>query len=179
MHAERKIMLSVPLKKTRQASVKGALVAHLKKGGDYNPEFDAVFNNLDTLRAQAMAPDAKINAVKSYVAQLLHLGGKFPVDGGEPEITLGYNWCNAFNKHTQIDGKFALEKAASLFNLAALHTREGAKLVDPAAMKPCCAHWGNAAGIFKFIRVSLVPQLGGSGGSDLTPYVHPSKCFSV
>ena len=167
-------MLAIPVKKSRGASIKSIVVIHLKKTGDYSSAFDEVLVKYDALRTQAIANDATLAAVKSYLAQLLYFEENFPVTGPDAaaDLRLSYNWRSAFQSSGQFsDGRFIVEKAATLFNLAARHTFEGQKLDDPAAMKLCCEHWSNAAGIFKFIRTELGPTLGATGGSDLKPYV--------
>lgn len=166
-------MLGIPVKKTKSASVKSVVVFHLKKTGDYSPAFDEVLAKFDAVRTQAIAKDANLAATKTYLAQLFYFEDSFPITGPDAAAALrfSYNWHNAFQINMYLDGKFIVEKAATLFNLAARHTFEGEKLDDPAAMKLCCEHWGNAAAIFKFIRTELGPEVGASGGSDLKPYV--------
>jgi len=114
--------------------------------------------------------DAAREALLQYAAQIDRVASKLPVS--ESQIRINFAWDDAFTAK-RVAGQFSweYERAAVLFNVAALESQRGAAIVRTSkdAIKAAAKHFQAAAGLFQYIRDRIVPGLLGALPLDLSP----------
>ncbi|KAN0092781.1 BRO1-like domain containing protein [Tylopilus felleus] len=174
--------LTLPLKKTWQAQIHTKVRNYIHDNTNDHP--DAYKNdiaNWDALRTPCIAPDVRSDAVTafiSYHAQLVFVIRKLPSD-----IGLEFSYAHVFAPPSSIPvtlRSLTFERAATLFNLAALYSQLAASedRSTPDGLKRATLHYQNAAGTFTFLRTAALPKLSippdaEESPLDLTvPFVH-------
>ncbi|KAJ3362430.1 Rhophilin, Rho GTPase binding protein [Allomyces javanicus] len=128
---------------------------------------EGTWRAMDQLRVHAGAPersDAGLAKLLEYYSVLLLLESCFP-SGTSDELAVAFTWSEAFSGTDKSPKKIATscihcEKAAVLFNLAAVHAQLAAKqsVRTTDGIKAAALHFQTAAGILDYIRVELVPR---------------------
>jgi programmed cell death 6-interacting protein len=127
---------------------------------------------IDQLRADAInvqePHQSGVRKLAKYAAQLQWIGGKFPIDIGADftwYLALGYN---SGKPVTQNNLQF--ERANILYNLVALYSqmattsRRGA---SATGLKTACSYYCAAAGVLKYLRESVIPELRSTPPEDM------------
>ncbi|KNE54274.1 hypothetical protein AMAG_17643 [Allomyces macrogynus ATCC 38327] len=135
---------------------------------------------VDQLRVHAGVPersDAGFTKLLEYYSVLLLLESCFP-SGASDEQAVSSTWSEAFSGTEKSPKKITTlciqrEKAAVLFNLAAMHAQLAAKqsLRTTDGIKTAALHFQAAAGILDYIRVELVPRFSAKveKAADMSP----------
>lgn len=126
---------------------------------------------IDRLRAEAInSVEAHVSGIKkltSYAAQLVWIGGKFPID-----IGVDFTWYPALGFNTQrpiSQNNLRFELANVLFNLAALYSQLAVSLNRSTSdgLKSACNHFCQAAGVICHIKENVVPDMRGTPPEDM------------
>ena len=118
---------------------------------------------IDLLRQDAVTSiDPHITGIRkisAYAAQLIWVGGKFPVD-----IGVEFTWYSALGFNTQVavsESNLRFELANVLFNLAALYSQLALSLNRTTAegLKTASSYLCQAAGVVEYLRTEVVPDM--------------------
>ncbi|KAJ3269210.1 bck1-like resistance to osmotic shock [Terramyces sp. JEL0728] len=118
--------------------------------------------SLNQLRVHAGSPERSasgINRLANYYAQLQHLEHKFSFETGK--VNIGFVWYESWHPSDQVATNcIQYEKAATLYNIAAVYSQLAAKerLSSPDGKKRALANFQRAAGILTYIRDSLTQR---------------------
>ncbi|KNE65174.1 hypothetical protein AMAG_10827 [Allomyces macrogynus ATCC 38327] len=128
---------------------------------------EVTWRAIDQLRVHAGAPersDPGLAKLFEYYSVLLLLESCFP-SGASDELAVSFTWSEAFSTTDKCAKKIMTpciqcEKAAVLFNLAAVHAQLAANqsVRTTGGIKTAALHFQTAAGILDYIRVELVPR---------------------
>lgn len=134
--------------------------------------FSADLAAIDQLRADAInvqePHQSGIRKLAEYAAQLQWIGGKFPID-----IGADFTWYPALGYNTSkpvTQNNLQFERANTLYNLASLYSqlattsRRGA---SAAGVKTACNYYCAAAGVLKYLRESVIPELRSTPPEDM------------
>jgi hypothetical protein len=136
---------------------------------------------LNQLRIHAGAPErslAGIDKMSNYYAQLQFLESKFPFD--TEEVDIGFIWYGSwFPERQTITKCIQYEKAATLFNIAAVFSQFGAleRLGTLDGLKKAAAHFQKAAGILIYIRDVLTARF--KVKVDITSDLHETSLSRI
>lgn len=118
---------------------------------------------IDNLRADAVNTlEAHVGGVKKlskYAAQLVFIGGKFPID-----IGVEFTWYPAFGFNTQrpvSESNIRYELANILFNLASLYSQLACSVNRSTGdgLKAACNYFCQAAGIISHLKEKIIPEI--------------------
>ncbi|KAJ7227152.1 BRO1-like domain-containing protein [Mycena pura] len=166
-------LLAVPFKKTYNIDVEEPVRSYLRHQGAAHP--DAFRSDID--RWQSLRRDGvggvvhvdRVNTALSYHAQLLSILTKLPTD-----IQLEIAYAPVFSP-TSIPialRNIAFERAAVLFNLAALYSQLAASedRSNADGIKRASSYYQQAAGTFSYLRTSALPKLVFSPDDEEQPF---------
>lgn len=126
---------------------------------------------IDKLRLEAVnSLEAHVSGIKkltAYAAQLVFIGGKFPID-----IGVDFVWYPALGFNTQrpiSQNNLRFELANVLFNLAALYSQLAVSLNRSTSdgLKAACNYFCQAAGIIAHIKEKVIPDLRSTPPEDM------------
>ncbi|KAI6778954.1 pH-response regulator protein palA/prr-like protein [Emericellopsis cladophorae] len=157
-------MLSLPFRKGTHISLASVIRQYINEKYDQHPDmFKRDLEFIDDLRQQAVnvhEPHASgVAKLTQYAAQLVWIGGKFPIDIGA-EFTwypaLGYNIDRPLVRNNL---KFELMNA--LFNLAALYAQLALNTPrgNTEGLKTAANYFSQAAGVISHIQSVVLPEL--------------------
>ena len=128
---------------------------------------------IDRLRVDAvntLEPHASgIRKLTAYAAQLVWMGGKFPID-----IGVDFTWYPALGFNTQrsvSEDNIRFELANILYNLAALYSQLAVSLNRSTSegLKAACNYFCQAAGVISHIISEIIPDMRTSPPEDMDP----------
>lgn len=162
--------LAVPLKKTGDIRIRQTVHDYINTHRiDTNANaFKWDIEQWEKLRTDAtneVVHVSRIEAMLKYHAQLVFILTKLP-----PNVGLDVHYAPAFISslpHVHLSN-LLYERAAVLFNLAALYSQLG-NMEDrsvPEGISRSVNHYQNAAGVFEYLRVNVLPKLKGSLAHD-------------
>jgi len=164
--------LALPFRRTHNVSLAEAIKQYISTKYDQHPDmFKADLEAIDELRygaANAQEPHSSgIKKLLAYSAQLVWLGGKFPVDIGVEFAwypALGYN-----ARRVQSENNLRFELANILYNLAAMYSQLAfaANRSTADGLKTACNYFALAAGVIKHIRENVVPDMRSTPPEDM------------
>ncbi|EDX10468.1 GD12600 [Drosophila simulans] len=162
-------MLWFALKSSPEGTSFAALKKYIAEFYHEDPEaYSKEVHALETLRNQAMHTTKDgAPVMKRYYCQLHALQNRFPQLADRGIFT--FKWKDLYHSavHEVTDLRF--ERAAVLFNIAALHTQSGASVTrgDVDGMKMACTHFQAAAWAYGELRERYANV--NSGGDFMTP----------
>ena len=118
---------------------------------------------IDELRADAVTVQEPHNSgvrkIAAYAAQLVWIGGKFPID-----IGVEFSWypCLGYNTdRPTTESNLRFELANILFNLAALYSQLAYALNRTTAegLKAASNYYCQAAGVIQYLKDDIVPDM--------------------
>ena len=118
---------------------------------------------IDSLRADAVntleAHVSGINKLSKYAAQLVFMGGKFPIDVG-----VDFTWYPALGFNTQhpvSESNIRYELANILFNLASLYSQLACSVNRSTSdgLKAACNYFCQAAGVIAHLKEKIIPEI--------------------
>ncbi|KXT17486.1 hypothetical protein AC579_3215 [Pseudocercospora musae] len=157
-------ILQIPFRRTHSITLSEAIRNHISTKYDQHPnEFARDLEIIDLLRkdaVNALEPHSSgIKKIQSYAAQLVYMGGKFPVD-----IGANFVWYPSFGYHVdrpQTENNIRFELANILFNLAAMYSQLAisSNRATGDGLKTAANNFCFAAGTFKHLRENVVPDM--------------------
>ncbi|KAF9237666.1 BRO1-like domain-containing protein [Melanogaster broomeanus] len=155
--------LSIPFKKTYATPLRAKVRDYIQnQTADHPDAYKPDISQWESLRAacttNAIRSDS-VNTFLSYHAQLVFVLTKLPSD-----INLEFAYAHAFSTTTSIPitlRSLTFERAAILFNFAALYSQLAASedRSNQDGLKRATSYYQHAAGIFAFLRTSVLPKL--------------------
>ncbi|MCJ1279119.1 pH-response regulator protein palA/rim20 [Puttea exsequens] len=157
-------ILYLPFRRTHSVTLSSAIRQYISTKYDQHPDmFVKDMEAIDTLRADAVNTlEPHISGVKkltAYAAQLVFIGGKFPID-----IGVDFTWYPAlgFNTQTPVSqNNLRFELANILFNLASLYTQLAVSLNRSTSegLKQACNYFCQAAGVIQWVKKEVIPDM--------------------
>ncbi|KAL6714887.1 pH-response regulator protein palA/rim20 [Lecanora helva] len=126
---------------------------------------------IDKLRTDAvntLEPHVSgIRKLTAYAAQLVWIGGKFPID-----IGVDFTWYPALGFNTQrpiSQNNLLFELANILYNLAALYSQLAVSLNRSTSegLKSACNYFCQAAGVISHIKLEIIPDMRSAPPEDM------------
>jgi programmed cell death 6-interacting protein len=165
-------IIALPFRRTHHVSLSEAIKQYISTKYDQHPDmFKADLETIDELRyAAAHAQEPHVSGIKklqSYAAQLVWIGGKFPVD-----IGVEFPWYPALGYNTsrvQSQNNLRFELANILYNLAAMYSQLAFSSNRSTAdgLKTACNYFSFAAGALKHLRENIVPDMRSTPPEDM------------
>ncbi|USW58432.1 Putative vacuolar protein-sorting protein Bro1 [Septoria linicola] len=165
-------ILQIPFRRTHATQLSEAIKVQIGNKFDQHPDlFARDLEIIDQLRkdvVNALEPHSSgIRKLQAYAAQLVWLGGKFPVDMGANFTwypSLGYNTDRA---HTENNIRFEL--ANVLFNLAAMYSQLGlaSNRATGDGLKSAANNFCFAAGVLHHVKENVIPNMKTSPPEDM------------
>ncbi|KAF2086157.1 BRO1-domain-containing protein [Saccharata proteae CBS 121410] len=163
-NSSRSNILFLPFRRTHSVSFAEAIKQYISTKYDQHPDmFAADLEAIDKSRSvavHAIEPHTSgIRKLQAYAAQLVWIGGKFPVDLG-----VDFSWYPALGYNTQravSENNVRFELANVLFNLAAMYSQLAISSNRSTAdgLKIACNYFCLAAGVLSHIKTAVIPDM--------------------
>ncbi|CAG8560890.1 7713_t:CDS:10 [Diversispora eburnea] len=155
-------ILAIDFKRTERIALTTALREYISYSYAEHPDaYTDDFRILDELRTDCLNLEVHQNALNrllKYYGQLVFIGSKFPIDVG-----IEFPWYSAFSdeKKPISHRNFYYEKACVLFNVGVMYSQLGVSenRATPEGVKKACKHFQLAAGCFKHLNESVIPEM--------------------
>ncbi|KAL8770269.1 MAG: hypothetical protein Q9209_003905 [Squamulea sp. 1 TL-2023] len=141
-----------------------AIKQYISTKYDQHPDmFKKDLETIDQLRTNAVNTlEAHVSGIQKltlYAAQLIWIGGKFPIDIGVDFVWYPALGFNTQNPESQNNLRFEL--ANVLYNLAVLYTQLAVSLNRSTSdgLKAACNYFCQAAGVIAHIKDTVIPDL--------------------
>ena len=149
-----------------------AIRKYISNKYDQHPDmFVRDLQTVDVLRSDAVNTlEPHISGIKKlsrYAAQLVFMGGKFPID-----IGVDFTWYPALGFNTQrpiTESNIRYELANILFNLAALYSQLACSVNRSTAdgLKTGYNYFCQAAGVVSHLKTSVIPEMRSTPPEDM------------
>ncbi|KAL1893891.1 pH-response regulator protein palA/rim20 [Ceratocystis pirilliformis] len=156
--------LIVPFRVGATASYSDAICQYINTQYDQHPDmFRNDLQAIDTLRREAVTvrePHVSgITKLQAYAAQIVWIGGKFPID-----IGVNFPWYPAFGCNSDrpvVRNNLKYELLNVLYNLAALycHLADSTSRGTPEGLKTAASYFSQAAGVLAHMQTEILPGL--------------------
>jgi programmed cell death 6-interacting protein len=164
--------LVIPFKLTQELDIKNRIREFIDTSTDTHPdEFKTDLNLWQSLRKDgtgSIVRADRIDLVLKYHAQLAFIMTKLPID-----IGLEISYTQAFQPKSSpiVSPNLAYERAAVIFNLAALYSQlsNAQDRVSEEGIKRAKSYYENAAGALSYLASDVLPQLVNSLGEQDVP----------
>ncbi|KAI4123616.1 MAG: hypothetical protein LQ338_005187 [Usnochroma carphineum] len=157
-------ILFLPFRRTNAVSMSTAIKQYISTKYDQHPDmFKKDLEAIDIMRTNAVnSLEAHVSGIQKltvYAAQLVWIGGKFPID-----IGVDFTWYPALGYNTQrpeSQNNLRFELANVLFNLASLYTQLAVSLNRSTSdgLKSACNYFCQAAGVISHLKDTVIPDL--------------------
>lgn len=157
-------LLQLPFRRTHTVSLSNAIKQYISTKYDQHPDmFKQDLETIDHLRhaaVHALEPHTSgVRKLQCYAAQLVWMGGKFPVD-----IGLDFVWYPALGYNTQrpiSQDNLRFELANILFNLAAMYSQLAiaSNRNSDEGLKTACNYFCLSAGVISHLKTAVVPDM--------------------
>ncbi|KAI4182542.1 MAG: hypothetical protein LQ348_004828 [Seirophora lacunosa] len=172
-----RVQKAVDMAMTNAVSMSAAIKQYISTKYDQHPDmFKIDLEAIDTLRTSAVySLEAHVSGVQKltlYAAQLVWIGGKFPIDVRTPsgqdssqaQIGVDFTWYPALGFNTQrpeSQNNLRYELANVLYNLASLYTQLAVSLNRSTSdgLKSACNYFCQAAGVISHLKETVIPEL--------------------
>ncbi|KAK5163704.1 pH-response regulator protein palA/rim20 [Saxophila tyrrhenica] len=169
-------ILAIPFHKTTNISLHSAISSYISSKYDQHPStFARDLEIVDQLRKDAvnsLEPHSSgLSKLQKYAAQLIWMGGKFPVD-----IGADFTWTSSLSNaayhqqgHAKTDNNLRFELANVLFNLAAMYSQLAlsSNRATSDGLKNAANNFCSAAGVVSHLKNNILPELRGSPPEDM------------
>jgi programmed cell death 6-interacting protein len=165
-------ILFLPFRRSHSVSLSDAIKQYISSKYDQHPD---MFKNdlaaIDRLRSTAIHAQephpSNIPKLQSYAAQLVWLGGKFPIDLG-----VEFPWYPALGYNTNrplSSNNIRFELANIVFNIAAMYSQlaMSSNRSTPDGLKTAANNFCLAAGVLAHLRDTILPDLHTSPPEDM------------
>ncbi|CAG8511892.1 16671_t:CDS:10 [Acaulospora morrowiae] len=165
-------ILAVKFKSTERIALTTALRNYISYSYAEHPDaYTDDFRIIDDLRTDCLNLEVHQNALNrllKYYGQLVFVGSKFPID-----VDIEFPWYSAFSddKRPTAHRNFYYEKACVLFNIGAMYSQLGISenRSTPEGVKRACQHFQFAAGCFKHLNETIIPEMRIAPTLDMSP----------
>ncbi|KAH8197976.1 hypothetical protein TruAng_007878 [Truncatella angustata] len=157
-------ILSIPFRKGAQLSLSTAVRQYISTKYDQHPDmFRQDLDVIESLRRDAVnvreAHPSGVKKLQAYAAQLVWMGGKFPVD-----IGADFTWYPSLGYNTErpiVHNNLQYELANILYNLAALYSQLAvtSNRSDTEGLKTAASYFNQSAGVLKHLKDGIIPEL--------------------
>ncbi|KAK7550846.1 BRO1-like domain-containing protein [Phyllosticta citricarpa] len=157
-------MLHLPFRRSHAVTLSDSIKQYISSKYDQHPDmFTADLDAIDSLRSSAInsiEPHASgVRKLQAYAAQLVWIGGKFPVD-----IGVEFMWYPALGYNTQrpiSENNIRFELANILFNLAAMYSQlaTSTNRTTSDGLKLACNYFCVSAGVLSHLKTTVIPDL--------------------
>ncbi|KAL8696939.1 MAG: hypothetical protein Q9224_002541 [Gallowayella concinna] len=157
-------ILFLPFRRTNAVSMSAAIKQYISTKYDQHPDmFKKDLDTIDHIRTNAVNTlEAHVSGIQKltlYAAQLVWIGGKFPID-----IGVDFAWYPALGFNTQrpeSQNNLRFELANILYNLAALYTQLAISLNRSTSdgLRAACNYFCQAAGVIAHLKDTVIPDL--------------------
>ena len=165
-------ILFLPFRRTHSVKLSTAIRQYISSKYDQHPDmFVRDMETIDKLRTDAVnsleTHVIGIRKITAYAAQLVCMGGKFPID-----IGVDFTWYPALGFNTQrpvSQNNLRFELANVLYNLASLYSQLAVSLNRSTSegLRSACNHFCQAAGVISHIKEHVIPDMRGSPPEDM------------
>ncbi|KAF2399193.1 BRO1-domain-containing protein [Trichodelitschia bisporula] len=165
-------ILFLSFRRTHALSFNDAIKQYISTKYDQHPDmFARDLQTIDELRreaAHALEPHVSgIKKLQAYAAQLVWLGGKFPID-----IGVEFTWYPALGYNTQrpiSQNNIRFELANVLYNLASMYSQlaYSANRSTQDGLKAAANYFCLSAGVVHHLTVTVIPELRSSPPEDM------------
>ncbi|KAI1195286.1 BRO1-like domain-containing protein [Nemania serpens] len=157
-------ILAVPFRRGAQLSLSSAIKQYISTKYDQHPDmFRQDLDVIDALRRDAVnvhePHPSGVKKLQAYAAQLVWIGGKFPIDIGADFTwypSLGYNI-----ERPIVHNNLQFERANIIYNLAALYSQLAiaCNRNDTDGLKTAASYFNQAAGVLTHLKNEIIPEL--------------------
>lgn len=157
-------ILAVPFRKGTALSLSTAVRQYISTKYDQHPDmFRQDLEVIDALQRDAVnvreAHQSGVKKLQAYAAQLVWMGGKFPID-----IGADFTWYPSLGYNTErpiVHNNLKFELANILYNLAALYSQLAIASNRSATegLKTAAAYFSMSAGVLKHLKDDVVTEL--------------------
>lgn len=157
-------MLHLPFRRSHAVTLSDSIKQYISSKYDQHPDmFSADLDAIDSLRSSAInsiEPHASgVRKLQAYAAQLVWIGGKFPVD-----IGVEFMWYPALGYNTQrpiSENNIRFELANIVFNLAAMYSQlaTSTNRTTSDGLKLACNYFCVSAGVLSHLKTTIIPDL--------------------
>ena len=165
-------ILFLPFRRTHSIQLSAAIRQYISTKYDQHPDmFIQDMDAIDKLRGEAVnSLEAHVSGIRKltvYAAQLVYIGGKFPID-----IGVDFTWYTALGFNTQrplSQNNLRFELANVLFNLASLYSQLAISLnrTTSEGLKNACNYFCQAAGVISHLQTEVIPEMRGTVPEDM------------
>ena len=165
-------ILFLPFRRTHSVQLSTAIRQYISTKYDQHPDmFTQDMETIDRLRSDAVnSLEAHVSGIRkltAYAAQLVWMGGKFPID-----IGVDFTWYPALGFNTQrpiSQNNLRFELVNVLFNLASLYSQLAVSLNRSTSegLKNACNYFCQAAGVIAHIKTEIIPEMRGTPPEDM------------
>ncbi|KAF8473871.1 BRO1-like domain-containing protein [Kalaharituber pfeilii] len=162
----------IPFRRSTPLSLSSAIKTYISSKYDQHPDmFKNDLERIDRLRTDAInVTEPHVSGLAklgTYAAQLRWIMGKFPIDIGAE-----FTWYMALGYNTQrpvTQNNLQFEWANVLYNLASLYSKlaSSSSHTTTEGLKISCNYFACAAGVLKYLREQVVPELRSSPPEDM------------
>lgn len=157
-------ILFLPFRRTHPVFLSAAIRQYISTKYDQHPDmFIRDMESIDRLRSDAVnSLEPHVSGIRKltvYAAQLVWIGGKFPID-----IGADFTWYPALGFNTQkpvSENNLRFELANVLYNLAALYSQLAVSLNRSTSegLKSACNYFCQAAGVISHNKSEVIPDM--------------------
>ncbi|KAK7921290.1 BRO1-like domain-containing protein [Apiospora marii] len=157
-------ILAVPFRKGTALSLSTAVRQYISTKYDQHPDmFRQDLEVIDALQRDAVnvreAHQSGVKKLQAYAAQLVWMGGKFPID-----IGADFTWYPSLGYNTErpiVHNNLKFELANILYNLAALYSQLAIASNRSATegLKTAAAYFSMSAGVLKHLKDEVITEL--------------------
>ncbi|KAF1986616.1 BRO1-domain-containing protein [Aulographum hederae CBS 113979] len=165
-------ILVLPFRHTTNVSLSDAIKQYISTRYDQHPDmFAKDLEAIDQLRTAAIhSLEPHVSGVKKiqvYAAQLVWIGGKFPID-----IGVDFSWYPALGYNTSrptSQNNIRFELANILYNLAAMYSQlaMSSNRSTPEGLKTASNYFCLCAGVLSYLRTDVVPEMRSAPPEDM------------
>lgn len=165
-------ILFLPFRRSVHVTLSDAIKSYISNKYDQHPDmFAADLKTIEELRHAAIhAQEPHISGIRKlqqYAAQLLWMGGKFPID-----IGVDFPWYPALGYNTSqlvAQDNLRFELANILFNLAAMYSQlaMASNRTTSDGLKVACNYFCFAAGVISYLKTDIVPDMRSTPPDDM------------
>lgn len=167
-------ILFLPFRRTASVSLAEAIKQYISNKYDQHPDmFAADLEEIDRLRTVAInahEPHASgPKRLQSYAAQLVWIGGKFPIDLG-----VEFHWYPALGYNTsrpRSEDNLRFELANIVFNIASMYSQlaMSSNRSTSDGLKSASNYFCLAAGTISYLKTDIVPEMRADAPEDMEP----------
>ncbi|TKA78404.1 pH-response regulator protein palA/RIM20, partial [Cryomyces minteri] len=165
-------ILVLPFRKTHPVSLSAAIKQYISTKYDQHPDmFARDLELIDQLRSAAiLAVEPHVTGIRkiqAYAAQLVWMGGKFPIDIGADFTwypALGYNTARPMSQNN-----LRFELANILYNLAAMYSQLAfsSNRSTSEGLKAASNYFCLSAGVISHLKTEIVPEMRSTPPEDM------------